>query len=202
MESFLNQIKDYGHIIYFLLFVYCAIKSGWLPLFAGYAAYSDALHLPMVLLACLFGGYLGDEIRFFVARKYGIKWLQHDNFIGKLFTRARELSHRYGVIYMYVYRYPKGLRTIGALPVGLSDISWLKFTLLNASSALLWVVLLVGGGYFFGSTMDAFAVQTLTSISVLMLCIFFITLYRLWRTDKQMISSDIKSVPVFKHDKH
>lgn len=58
---------------------------------------------------------------------------------------------RYGIAYIFLYRYPKGMRTIGALPVGLSGMSWQRFTLLNAASAGLWVTVLVGLGYGFGA---------------------------------------------------
>ena len=73
-----------------------------------------------------------------------------------------------------------GLRTIGALPVGLKAISWRRFSVLNGCSALLWVIVLVGGGYIFGATFDALSVENLTALSLLLLCVFLVTLYRLW----------------------
>ena len=39
MDSVLALINEYGMVIYVILFSYCALKSGWLPLFAAYAAY-------------------------------------------------------------------------------------------------------------------------------------------------------------------
>ena len=69
--------------------------------------------------------------------------------------RAADMIEKYGTAYIFLYRYPKGMRTIGALPVGLTNISWLKFTLLNGASALLWTGLLVGAGYSFGPQSNA-----------------------------------------------
>ena len=45
MEGLLELIQEYGLWVYLLLFAYCALKSGALPLFAGYAAQAGALEL-------------------------------------------------------------------------------------------------------------------------------------------------------------
>ncbi|WP_213608529.1 VTT domain-containing protein [Pseudoalteromonas sp.] len=180
MEGVLALIQQYGLLVYLLLFGYCALKSGWLPLFAGYAAHTGALDVGFVALVAFMGGYLGDELRFALARTYGVSWLEKPGRLGRLFKTASELADRYGIAYIFLYRYPKGLRTIGALPVGLTTISWRFFSLLNGCSALLWVIVLVGGGYTFGATFDALGIENLTALSLLFLCIFLVTLYRLW----------------------
>lgn len=181
MESFLELLNQYGAIVYAILFGYCALKSGWLPLFAGYAAHTGALDILSVSVVVFAGGYLGDELRFALARRYGTSWLERKNRFGHLFKRARDLANRYGAAYIFIYRYPKGLRTIGALPIGLTDMRWVRFTLLNASSALLWTIVLVGGGYLFGATFDGLGLQTLTGISILLLGLFLVTFWRIWR---------------------
>lgn len=176
-----------------MLFAYCALKSGWLPLFAGYAAHTCALEISIVALSTFFGGYLGDELRFAIAKKYGVRWLEKPTRLGLLFKRASELANRHGTAYMFLYRYPKGLRTIGALPVGLTDITWRRFSVLNFCSALLWVIILVGEGYIFGATFDAFGAENLTAISLLFLCVFLVSLYRIWHKSVVLDNHDYKS---------
>ena len=166
MEGVLALLDQYGLFVYLLLFGYCALKSGWLPLFAGYAAQTGALDIKLVILATFMGGYIGDEIRFALARAYGTSWLEKPNKIGQLFQTASTLANRYGMAYIFLYRYPKGMRTIGALPVGLTDISWPLFSTLNACSAALWVIILVGGGYTFGATFESLGVESLTALSI------------------------------------
>ena len=184
MQTVLDILNEYGTVIYIILFSYCALKSGWLPLFAGYAAYLGALDVYMVALASFAGGYLGDELRFAVARKYGVSWLERPTRLGRLFQHAKQLADRYGTRYIFIYRYPKGLRTIGSLPIGLTNMAWPKFTIINASSALLWTAILVGCGYGFGSTFEAFGIENMTAVSLLFLAVFLLTLARVWRSDK------------------
>ena len=81
------------------------------------------------------------------------------------------MLERYGATYIFLYRYPKGLRTIGALPVGLTDISWRRFTILNAASAITWGVLLVGVGYVFGEVIEDAVTQGWGAFSVALLLI-------------------------------
>ena len=61
------------------------------------------------------------------------------------------------------------MRTIGALPVGLTDIRWRRFTALNAASAVLWATLLVGAGYVFGEAIEGAVVQGWGAASVALL---------------------------------
>lgn len=154
MDTITDLIRDYGTVVYILLFLYCALKSGILPLFAAYAAQMELLSLPIVAIATFAGGYLGDELRFYVARKYGTDFVENKPFLKHAMDKARLILARYGTTYIFLYRYPKGLRTIGALPMGMTDISWLRFSALNAASAVLWTIILLGLGYLFGQGIE------------------------------------------------
>lgn len=186
MDSITELLKNYGEIFYVLILIYCALKSGWLPLFAGYAAYSELLSLGYVVMVTFWGGYLGDELRFYVARRYGVTWIKSATTIGKLFEKAKRLASQYGIRYIFFYRYPKGLRTIGAIPIGLTDISWSTFTIVNASSAAIWTIILVGSGYLFGEWFEQLGIENLTAFSIVLMLIFLLSLYRIWRKPEQL----------------
>jgi membrane-associated protein len=154
MDQILALIRDYGVLIYVLLFAYCALKSGSLPLFAGFAAQTGALDVLIVAASVLAGGYLGDEARFLAARRWGLALLHRWPRFKPGVDKCIVLLERYGAAYIFMYRYPKGLRTVGAFPVGLTDMAWQRFTMLNLTSALAWTLALVGGGYWLGSALS------------------------------------------------
>ncbi|WP_417513631.1 DedA family protein [Minwuia sp.] len=185
MEAFLDLLSQYGPWIYALLFFYCALKSGALPLFGGYAAYAGALDPVAVAVATFAGGYLGDEMRFALARRHGAGVMGRRAFTRKAMHRAQALMAHYGIWYIFLYRYPKGMRTIGALPVGLGEMPWRIFSPVNAASAALWTGLLVGGGYFFGGII-ARAVETNWGIFSVGLLVIFVALAALgwWRVNR------------------
>ena len=182
MDVLLNLLDEYGLLAYVLLFLYCAMKSGALPLFAGMAAQYGYLDLSLVMLVVFCGGYLGDELRFYWVRRYGEGFIMTRPRLAKLASNAKLLLDRYGLIYMFIYRYPKGMRTIGAIPVALTEIKWIKFTCLNAASAALWTAILSGAGFVFGRTLENLVSQQWGVFSVVLLLVFLALSYLGWRT--------------------
>jgi len=186
MDAFLEFTNEYGALSYGLLFAYCALKSGSLPLFAGIAVHYGALDLGFVALAVFGGGYLGDEARFNLVRRYGTGFADKRPRLAKALRTAKYLLERYGTAYVFVYRYPKGLRTVGALPVALTNISWQNFTLLNAFSALSWTFVMVGAGFMFGGAIEYAVSENWGLVSVILLIIFLFISYLGWKKIAQI----------------
>ncbi len=181
MDTILNIIRDYGLLSYVILFLYCGLKSGSLPLFAGVAANLGALDLHMVAISVFLGGYLGDELRFYLGHKYGVANLAKNQRYQDALSIAKRVLDRYGISYIFLYRYPKGMRTIGALPVTLTDMPWPVFTSLNAASAIVWTAVLVGLGYAFGAALEQFVGAYWGLASVALLGLFMLLSYAAWR---------------------
>lgn len=181
MEQLLNWIAINQTAVYLLLFGYCALKSGALPLLAGVLAQTGALELTPVIAASFLGGYLGDEARFAVARRYGDKLFASRPKWRRFVDRAAEVSQKYGSAYIFLYRYPKGMRTVGALPIGLSDMPWPRFTVLNAASTALWSGLLVGAGVLFGDQIADAADSWWGTLSVVILVVFLVVAWLAFR---------------------
>lgn len=186
MDAFLALLNEYGTAVYLLLFAYCAFKSGALPLFAGYAAQTGALDVAIVAAVTFAGGYLGDEARFAFARRYGDGFARRRPRLNRLLETARTLLDRYGAAYIFLYRYPKGMRTIGALPVGLTDMAWARFTLLNGASAMLWTAVLVSAGYVFGAAIREAVESGWGTASVVTLIVFVGITALAWRRVSRM----------------
>ena len=181
METVFQLLRDYGTAVYVILFLYCGLKSGALPLFGRYAAQQGILDPYLVASAAFAGGYLGDELRFFLARKYGEALINNRPRLASWLGKAQLMLEHYGTVYIFLYRYPKGMRTIGSFPVGLTNISWSRFTALNAASAFVWVVILVGSGYVFGGTVDKAVSNNWGIASIVMLGVFILLTLFAWR---------------------
>jgi membrane-associated protein len=186
METILNIVREYGLASYAILFFYCALKSGSLPLFAGIAAQLGALNIALVATAVFFGGYLGDELRFYLGRKYGVEKLSARPGYQNSLKTAKLLLDRFGKAYIFLYRYPKGMRTIGSLPVALTDMRWRVFTALNLASAITWTFALVGLGYLFGAALEDVIGDNWGLFSVGLLVVFFLMTYIAWRHVKPL----------------
>jgi membrane protein DedA with SNARE-associated domain len=192
METVLNIIRDYGTLTYAILFLYCALKSGSLPLFAGIAAHLGALNIGLVATVVFLGGYLGDELRFFLGRRYGVENLSSRAGYQKSVRTAKLLLDRFGKAYIFLYRYPKGMRTIGALPVALTEMPWHVFTALNFASAITWTLVMVGLGYVSGVALDEIIGDNWGVFSIALLSLFFLLTYLAWRQVKSVALEQAK----------
>ena len=174
MQVLLDWISVNTFAVYAILFGYCALKSGALPLLAGVIAQQGALDPVWVAVSAFLGGYLGDEARFAIARAYGDRLFASRPRVRRWIDQAAAVLDRHGAAYIFLYRYPKGMRTIGAFPVGLSAIEWRVFTVLNAASAFLWASTLVGFGYLLGDQIAAAAESWWGMVSVALLIAFLV----------------------------
>jgi membrane protein DedA with SNARE-associated domain len=48
-----------------------------------------------------------------------------------------------------------GLRTVGYVTLGISDVSYVRFSILNGISVLVWCIIVTTAGYFFGHAVEA-----------------------------------------------
>jgi membrane protein DedA with SNARE-associated domain len=120
----------------------------------GFAAHRGYLSLPLVITAAFAGSLLGDQFYFFMGRRRGRSFLEkHPDWNGKI-DRFRGLMERFGTPFVLIFRFLYGLRTVAPFAIGLSDISTVKFVILNAVSAAVWAVALGVLGYFFGHAME------------------------------------------------
>jgi membrane protein DedA with SNARE-associated domain len=174
MEQLFALVAEYGTLVYVLLFGYSALKSGSLPLLAGIAAQAGALDATAVAASAFAGGILGDEARYWAARRYGPSIMARPGRISAIVVRATSLIARHGRWYMFLYRYPKGMRTVGAFPVGLTGMRWPEFAALNVVSAALWSCLLVGAGYLLGEAISGAVEAGFGAASIAML-VFVLT---------------------------
>lgn len=189
IELILGWIELNRFSVYAILLGYCALKSGALPFFAGLVAYAGSLDVFAVLAVSFLGGYLGDELRFFLARRFGDRlWRKRPRWRSAI-SNGIELIEKYGEFYIFLYRYPKGMRTIGALPVGLGKMPWLKFTILNALSAASWSVILVWLGYALGDPLKDLVAEGWTMLSVGLLVTFVISAFFLFRRHMRRVGS-------------
>lgn len=154
LAQILDLIRSQGDAVYALIVSGSAWNSLLLPLFAGYAAKLDALAYAPVVAAVWAGGFLGDELRFWLARRYGSALFEQMPRIRGGVERAARVIDRHGDWLVFVYRYPHGIRGLAAFAFGLSKMARLRYSALNFLSAGVWANLVVGTGYAFGHLSD------------------------------------------------
>lgn len=148
-----DLLSQYG---YLALFAGCLLEGETLLLLAGLAAHGGYLSYPVVVLVAFVGGTLGDQICFFVGRRYGDALLLRWTHLEVPAARVRRLIDRHSALLIVGLRFMYGLRLIGPVVIGMSDVSAWRFVVFNVIGAAIWAVAVSGAGYLFGHAIEWF----------------------------------------------
>ncbi len=121
---------------------------------AGFAAHRGYLSLPAVLTCGFIGTFIGDQLYFYIGRRRGLQFIEKRPRLGEKLARFRSLLDRFHTPVILAFRFLYGLRTVAPFAIGLSNISFRKFLLLNFASGVAWTLLVGCAGYFFGQTIE------------------------------------------------
>lgn len=144
-------IQDYG---YAAVFAGTFIEGETVLIMAGFAAHRGYLILPWIMATATIGSFLGDQLFFFLGRRYGPQLLQRFPVLAARAPRMRRLLDRYHLPIILGVRFLYGLRTVGPMVIGMSAVPWPRFFLLNLLGAVVWAVAITTAGYLFGEALS------------------------------------------------
>lgn len=156
-------ISEYGVWTHLILFVIVFCETGlvvtpFLPgdslLFAaGTFAALGALDVRLVILMLIVAAIAGDTLNYWVGAYIGPRAFRGDvRFLRKEYLdRTHAFYEKHGGKTIILARFIPIIRTFAPFVAGVGAMSYPKFILYNVVGAVLWVVLFVLGGYFFGN---------------------------------------------------
>ncbi|KAJ9517495.1 hypothetical protein QJQ45_025020, partial [Haematococcus lacustris] len=154
-------IERHGQATYAILFaiVFCEtglVLTPFLPgdslLFAA-GAFAGMGRLDLVTLVAVFltSAILGDALNYWVGNKLGgwavAKGLVKQEYVSK--TQA--YYEKYGGKTVVLARFVPIIRTFAPFVAGVGSMPYTRFAWYNVLGAVIWTVLFVGGGFFFGN---------------------------------------------------
>jgi membrane-associated protein len=170
LDTHLEAFVDlYGIWVYGLLFLIVFAETGlvvtpFLPgdslLFtAGLLAAIGKVDVWLVAVLLAAAAILGDAVNYAVGHFVGphVFWAEDQtSFWHRLLNRkhlqqAHEFFERYGGKAVVLGRFVPIIRTFVPFVAGCGSMSYPQFAFYNVTGGLAWVMLCVGGGYFFGS---------------------------------------------------
>jgi membrane protein DedA with SNARE-associated domain len=158
-------------------------------LLAGSALASfGQLSLGWVILVAIAGATMGDNLGFFIGRRGGrVLAERHGWRLG--FTKARlaefdRFFAKHGPRTVFVARFITGLRVVGAILAGGSEMQWPTFVLYNASGAIVWCTAIAACGYFLGRSWDVLE-EWIGRASLVGLVVVVIAVAWWWRSRRE-----------------
>jgi membrane protein DedA with SNARE-associated domain len=149
---------DLGSLVqtwgYPAVFVGTLLEGETVLLLGGFSAHAGYLALPWVIAAAAAGALLGEQMWFFVGRRYGDRVLERFPKLSRRAARVRSMLARHDTAAILSVRFLYGLRTVGAMAIGASGVPWLRFTAIDFAAALVWASVVACAGYGFGQGLE------------------------------------------------
>ena len=155
---------NYGLWVYAILFVIVFCETGFvvtpfLPgdslLFAvGSLAAIGALDVTFGMLLLAGAAIAGDTVNYWAGNYVGPKVFheEHSRFLNKEYLqRTHAFYERHGGKTIIIARFLPIIRTFAPFVAGIGSMTYSRFLVFNVMGGVLWVVLLVLGGYLFGN---------------------------------------------------
>ena len=149
--SIAELLSHYG---YLAVFVGTFLEGETILIMAGFAAHRGYLNLFWVLTIAAMGGFMGDQLYFYLGRWQGWTILERFPAFKPRARQVQALLDRYHLPLILGIRFMYGLRIVGPLVIGMSSVGWLRFFILNLTGAIIWALLIGGAGYLFGGAME------------------------------------------------
>jgi membrane protein DedA with SNARE-associated domain len=157
IELIRPYIDDYGYLI---LFLGVMAENASLPvpgetilIIASFYSHHGHLSLGYVILLATIGCIMGDNISFYMGRRLGRPFiLQYGRYIHitrKRLFHVEEFFERHGDKTIFIQRWITGVRVIGALVAGTTQMPWPRFLLYNCLGAVTWVTAISLMAYIF-----------------------------------------------------
>lgn len=180
---FLQQlIETYG---YWAILIGTFLEGETILVIGGFVAQLGYLELHWVMVAAFVGSFCGDQLYFYIGRRYGPRLIAKRLSWQANADKVYRLLERHQTFLILTFRFYYGLRNVTPFVIGASQVSKKRFFILNAIGALVWAITLASGGYFFGQAFKAIIddvarveIYILGGLVMLALAIWLISLWR------------------------
>lgn len=156
-----NLSELIGHWGYAAIFVIQMFGNAGVPApeetvlgVAGYLVWRGQLKLPAVLAVAIAGAVLGDNLGYWLGRRFGREaLLRYAHWVLGRRDRVERMQAfvvRRGALAVFLARFVPGVRTMAGPLAGASGVPFLSFLTANILGAAIWVPVGVGAGYAVG----------------------------------------------------
>jgi membrane protein DedA with SNARE-associated domain len=164
--AFAQHLVHYGYGAIFLIVM---MESAGIPApgetilvtAAVYAGTRHGLDIRFVIAAAAAGAIVGDNIGFWVGRRFGEPLLEKWGHLIGLDARKRKLGRflfeRYGGPIVFFGRFVALLRAFAALLAGANGLGPWRFFIFNAAGGIAWATIFGTGGYLLGEGISRIA---------------------------------------------
>ncbi len=148
--NFLLIIKEYG---LWAVFIGTFFEGEFVLITAGILAGEGMLNPAGVWVSAFLGAWTGHVFWFLMGRMLGARRIlpklkKYENQVAEV--NRIILNHPKTAIFSLQYLY--GMRVVGAVGFGITDLSFVKFLFYEAINCMIWAVMVLSAGWIMGET--------------------------------------------------
>lgn len=148
------SVMDIHHLIqhygYAALIIGSMAEGETITLLGGVAAHQGLLRFPLVALSVALGGMIGDQVLYFLGRRFGARILRRFARHRSKIRQAQRLIQRHPYLFVIGTRFMYGFRVMGPILIGASRLPPKIFLPLNIIGAIAWALIFTTLGYVGG----------------------------------------------------
>ena len=153
LETLTELIKNYGYIA---ILIGTFLEGETILILGGFAAHMGFLELPWVIASGLVGSFSGDQLFYYIGRRYGPKVIARRLSWQEGAEKVYKHLHRHQNLLILTFRFFYGLRNVTPFAVGAAHVARLRFFTLNLIGAIVWAISFGSGGFLFGEAIRLF----------------------------------------------
>jgi len=147
-NKFTYLMREYGYII---LFAWSILEGEMGLIMAGLLSHTGDMWLPIAIFVAGLGGFVGDQIYFYIGRYNKSYVFQKFKGQRRKFALAHLLLKKHGWPIIFAQRYMYGMRTIIPISIGLTRYDAKMFAFINLLSAWVWAAVTIIPVWYFGN---------------------------------------------------
>lgn len=153
--DWISWLQEWGNAFYPMAFVWAFFEGETFVIFGGMGAKLGIVNLYWLVGSVWIGSFLGDQVWFWLGRRWGKKALARFPSADAHACRVLGWLEKYGVAFILVFRFLYGVRNIASVAIGTSGMPWSRFLFWNFIAAGIWAWSFAGAGYLFGEAAAA-----------------------------------------------
>ena len=188
-------LTTYG---YYAVFLVIMMESAGIPMpgetilvsAAIYCSTKHQLDIRLVILAAALGAIIGDNIGYWVGRKFGLSLVRRWGPRVGLDERKQKLGQylfkTYGGAIVFFGRFVAMLRAFAAVLAGVNRLGAATFFAYNAAGGIVWATLFGLGGYLLGKGIERIA-GPVGYVALALAIIGGVLLWRFYKTHEEQL---------------
>ncbi len=148
----------YGLVrLYTVILAWTFIEGETIVILTGVMAATmkeHAISVETVALAAFAGSFAGDQIYYYIGKRYGTPLLSRWPTLGNKIDWCFRLVKSNPTLLILSFRFMYGIRNIAPFVIGISGVPRIRFVFLNFIAAMIWAHTFAWGGYLAGEALE------------------------------------------------